>query len=483
MPLLGHTTSSRRPKRSGDEWDLGTTKAGNRSSTSTIRTYLLPRSPLHRLLLLVLLLAVFSWTAWTGVSSSSSRRNKLGIQLARPKDRVPHPAHPAADAPDALIHRRLVAVADLHGDYEHALNVLEMANLIDASPEARLEDGTPRWVGGHDVLVSTGDIVDRGTDTIKLYRMFASLRRQASGLDPPGKVVNLLGNHEVMNALKDWRYVTSADLDSFGGARERRKAISSTGWIGMEWLDHYNITASVDLLPREFLPEEYETPRANFVHGGITPEWAASGGDGRDAGIDRINTLGTSFLRKALSNPNPDGRSPPDTTPTEASLYSADGPLWYRGYALDASDSLVCSRAENASHLLLVDFLIMGHTPNFDGVVVRCPQAKIMVIDTGISRAYGGEQSAVVFDTELQRAPTPDVGRQLGLGSPAAVVGGMKKTVQAGKEVEVEEEEEEVTPMEHSKGMHRWVERRSVTALYVGRVPKTLHMGERDVWL
>ncbi len=39
-----------------------------------------------------------------------------------------------------------------------------------------------------------------------------------------------------------------------------------------------------------------------------------------------------------------------------------------------------------------------GHTPHLDGFVTRCDN-KILLIDTGISRAYGGEQSALVIDS------------------------------------------------------------------------------------
>ncbi|KAK0546137.1 hypothetical protein OC845_004751 [Tilletia horrida] len=468
--------------RGGQDVKKDRYRAGRRNTGRTadvVRSYL-PKTTSGRIGLAVVLL--FTYLIWTSLRSSRSTRRIGSIQLARPDHRVPHPDHPAADAPSALIHRRLVAVADLHGDYEHALNVLEMANLIDARPESRLADGSPLWIGGHDVLVSTGDIVDRGTDTIKLYKMFTSLRAQASAQDPPGQVVNLLGNHEIMNALQDWRYVTAPDLDTFGGAKARRHAMSADGWIGKEWLEWYNITASLDLLPAEFLPEGYEIPRASFVHGGITPQYASGGDRTRVHGaIEAINTVGKSFLRKALEDPNPSGHLPPGTTAAERQLYSADGPLWYRGYALDASDDEVCKRAEAASHALGVDYLVMGHTPNFDGFVVRCPQARILLIDTGISRAYGGEQSALVFDTELQRAPTPNIDQQIGDGQSHGIQAGSK--IHVGEQGQDGHAEEGESRMEHAKGMHRWVERRSITALYWKRAPKVIHTGERDVWL
>ena len=160
----------------------------------------------------------------------------------------------------------------------------------------------------------------------------------------------------MMNALHDWRYVTPGDLASFGGAQARRRAISEKGWIGQTWLANYSITNTVPLLPpeqvaRAKLPESYQVPHANFVHGGITPAWAARG-------TAHINAVGRSLLLKAYKNQ--DGTYlPPGTTPEERSLYSEDGPLWYRGYATD-SERLVCRHAEEAARLLGAKHLVMG---------------------------------------------------------------------------------------------------------------------------
>lgn len=46
------------------------------------------------------------------------------------------------------------------------------------------------------MTVQTGDIVDRGKDTIALYHLFDELRVQAEAAG--GAVVSLLGNHELM---------------------------------------------------------------------------------------------------------------------------------------------------------------------------------------------------------------------------------------------------------------------------------------------
>lgn len=277
-------------------------------------------------------------------------------------------------------HRRIVAVGDLHGDYAHALAVLRAAGVVAAD--------SADWVGGRDVLVSTGDTVDRGDDTIRIYELYQSLCEQS--VRAGGKVITLLGNHEMMNAMHDWRYVTPGDLASFGGAAARRHAMSADGWLGREWLAHYNATARVALLPPD---ARASRQYVSFVHGGIAPAFAT-------LGTERLNELAQSLLAKALADPAPDGYLPANATKAEAALWSADGPFWFRGYATEGADR-ACAWAASAAASLGVQALVMGHTPHRGGVVERCERDRIYVIDTGISRAYGGKLSAMVIDSYL----------------------------------------------------------------------------------
>jgi len=47
----------------------------------------------------------------------------------------------------------------------------------------------------------------------------------------------------------------------------------------------------------------------------------------------------------------------------------------------------------------------MGHTPNFQKIISRC-NGKIIIIDTGISHAYGGALSALSIKYTLAPHPT-----------------------------------------------------------------------------
>ena len=85
---------------------------------------------------------------------------------------------------------RIVAVGDVHGEIDGFDSVLEAAELVD---------GDGRWVGGEAVLVQTGDVTDRGSRVRAVMDRLRSLEAQAPAQG--GRVVALLGNHEIYNLL------------------------------------------------------------------------------------------------------------------------------------------------------------------------------------------------------------------------------------------------------------------------------------------
>lgn len=108
---------------------------------------------------------------------------------------------------------RVVAIGDIHGDFDSFVNILRHAGLIDE----RLA-----WSGGAATLVQTGDFTDRGPRVRQVMDLLMSLERQAPLAG--GRVVVLLGNHEVMNLLGEFRDVAPAAYDAFADERsdERR---------------------------------------------------------------------------------------------------------------------------------------------------------------------------------------------------------------------------------------------------------------------
>jgi hypothetical protein len=179
--------------------------------------------------------------------------------------------------------RRLVAIADLHGDLAAGFRALRLAGLVDPAGA---------WSGGDAILVQTGDLVDRGGEAKQLYELFQRLAREARAQG--GEVYNLLGNHETMNMLGDVRYVNRTDYLHFGGAKARARAFSAAGELG-RWL--------------RSLPVALHLGDTVFVHAGITKQWATKG-------IETINTLAHTALSSTAG------------TAFRPSILSAHGPVW-----------------------------------------------------------------------------------------------------------------------------------------------------------
>jgi hypothetical protein len=104
---------------------------------------------------------------------------------------------------------RVVAIGDIHGDLDAFGRSLRAAGLTDQAG---------RWIGGRSTLVQTGDYMDRGSDVRPVLEQLMALESDArSG---GGRAIPLLGNHEVMNLLGEFRdvapatYATFADADS-----------------------------------------------------------------------------------------------------------------------------------------------------------------------------------------------------------------------------------------------------------------------------
>ncbi len=285
---------------------------------------------------------------------------------------------------------RIVAIGDLHGDYENYMATLSAAGLVDKKG---------KWIGGSTHLVQTGDIPDRGPDTRKIIDHITRLGKQAERKG--GRVHNLIGNHEAMNVYGDLRYVSDGEFAAFV-TKQSETLRNRVYEITMQNLESSNPEAFA-ALPENFREEwnlrhplgwvehrqawdpawnpegEYAkwvlskkvAVRVNnilFVHGGIS-------------GFYCQNSL-DSLTEKAL------GKLQKFEPGNGGILEDEFGPLWYRGLsgekpeAVEETVDAILSRHQ-------VDHIAVGHTPT-SGVIWPRYQGKVLMIDTGISRVYGG---------------------------------------------------------------------------------------------
>lgn len=283
------------------------------------------------------------------VQEPETQRGSAAPALPRPVSlsaRLTRPAPP-----------RIVAIGDLHGDLAETRRALRLAGAID--------DGD-RWVGGPLVIVQTGDEVDRGDDDRTVLDLVEDLSRQATAAG--GALVALLGNHEIMNASLDFRYVTSTGFAAFSlfaagdaapaplaspEARGRATAFAPGGSYAALLAHH---------------PLALKAGGSVFVHGGILPKHVAYG-------LDRMNDEIDDWLTRKRADP-------------PAIVVAEDGPVWTRAYSNDegAPD---CADLATALAALGAARMVVGHTVQRGGINAACGGA-VWRIDAGLSHAYGG---------------------------------------------------------------------------------------------
>jgi len=108
---------------------------------------------------------------------------------------------------------RIIAVGDVHGDVDALASILKETGIVDE---------TRHWCGGDATLVQVGDLLDRGLKDADVLELYMALEEEAAAAG--GKVIVLLGNHEIMNLMGDLRYVTNYSPFTGVDADERRQA-------------------------------------------------------------------------------------------------------------------------------------------------------------------------------------------------------------------------------------------------------------------
>lgn len=267
--------------------------------------------------------------------------------------------------PVAAVPPRIVAIGDLHGDLLATRAALRLAGAIDS---------LDRWIGGKLVVVQTGDRFDRGDDELAVAALFRKLSGQARAA---GGAVHLLnGNHELMNAYFDFRYVTDSAMRSYlGYAREYFKDLTlspSSERLELGRAIAFRPGGSIAMELAES-PMILQLAGNLFVHGGVLPEQARRG-------IDLYNHEMSAWLRGEKAEP--------------AWLRDPAAPIWNQIYSL-APGAAACDTARSVLKLLGAQRIVVGHTIQEKGITSYCGGA-VWAIDIGMSVYYGRGRIAVL---------------------------------------------------------------------------------------
>jgi hypothetical protein len=297
---------------------------------------------------------------------------------------------------------RIVAVADIHGDYDNFVRILRGVGLVNDKLD---------WIGGATHLVQTGDVMDRGPNARKAFDLLKKLEKEAHRHG--GMVHVLLGNHEEANlvgiAFSYPGYISPEQFASFLPEKYRKSREKS---IRKKYNQEENLEIPLQQALNEYWREVMQTDlearrtylenfhdkygkwllRKNavikindiiFVHGGISLEYSTWE-------LEEINDK----LRKELTAIWHGMGLVPEI------VYDDAGPLWFRDLIRWNEDTYM-TQVNTILDNLGAEHIVVGHTVRTDALnreselVLSRFNGKVWGIDTGISDFYGGILSAL----------------------------------------------------------------------------------------
>lgn len=313
---------------------------------------------------------------------------------------------------------RIVAIGDLHGAYDHFVEILIGTKLVDDKDKLN-------WIGGKTHLVQIGDVLDRGDNPKEIFNLAIKLEKQAEAAG--GKVHMMIGNHEEMNlantAFDRKGYVTVEQFKQFfpdklrlkqenkfrrrAGSRSSEKSTSNGDFVE-EWeemidkfigapraSDRISYLRNLSEMYGDWILGHNVVIKINdivFVHGGIsewfsekTLKWI------NETFRKELDDIRTAIIRELA----------PKIPSYDRELYNlGEGPLWYRALASEESEEFYDDVVRILGNLQ-AGHIIIAHTPQIGKEKMSKYDDKVWIIDTGIAnyyRAIGGHISALIID-------------------------------------------------------------------------------------
>ncbi|MEM9525329.1 MAG: metallophosphoesterase [Bacteroidota bacterium] len=269
--------------------------------------------------------------------------------------------HPASVQPDAVFRRdpqvsfsgvqKIVAMSDIHGQYEVARALLYKHGVID-------EDA--HWTFGKGHLVIVGDVFDRGDQVNATLWMIHNLQKEAATAG--GRVHFLLGNHETMILEGDIRYLN-------------KRYLTTTALLSTPYQNLYGPNTYLGRWLRS-LPLTIRINDHVFVHGGLSKDLLKE-----VPSLKKINDLYHSELIDA------EPMVATADSPKADLLYGRNGPLWYRGYFLETDFEE--RDIDRILKRVKAERLVVGHT-SFDAIKSYF-NGKVLAVDSSIKFGSTGE--------------------------------------------------------------------------------------------
>lgn len=259
--------------------------------------------------------------------------------------------------------KKLYAFGDIHGDLNAFILVLKKAKLVD---------NNLNWCGGDSHVVQVGDILDRKirdveyTDEDSEFKIISLiLKLQLESYVAGGGFHPVIGNHEIMNILGIFDYVSPMGMAHFKTLSERREYFK----IGNNFCKYlacgWNPVIKIgDLLfchggMNLYIANKYSIEDINFIM--------------RDTLYGNEYHLNNKYFNELFLDTN--------------------SILWSRIFSVNVQNGKNIEPVlDKILKLYGVKAMVVGHTPQENGIKYKFNN-KVICIDTGMSEAFGKKKN------------------------------------------------------------------------------------------
>lgn len=232
--------------------------------------------------------------------------------------------------------KKFLAVSDIEGEIAAFVMLLKDSGVIDANYN---------WAFGQGHLFISGDMFDRGKYVTESLWLLYKIESEAEAAG--GKVHFVLGNHDIMNIIGDFRYVNQKYTANATLMKETLLSLYAENTELGRWIRTKNIIEQAE----QFV----------FLHGGISPQVKALNLD-----YLQLNNWGRTYMTAAGNC------STQDCT----TVNKTNGLYWYRGMAEKA---LTQQEVDGILQAFNAKKIVIGHTI-FDEITLLYNE-KVIAID------------------------------------------------------------------------------------------------------
>ena len=258
---------------------------------------------------------------------------------------------------------KIIAFGDIHGDLNAFKNCLRKANLIN------LQD---RWIGGITHVVQVGDILDRkpraednSDEDSEFIIISFILKLQIESFLNGGGYHPVIGNHELMNIMGIFDYVSNMGMRHFNTFNERKEYFRQGGdfckYLACGWNPVIKINNCL------------------FCHGGLSRSIS------NKYSIKEINEMMRSRLysnKFSLNDIN-----------FQNLFIGEKSILWNRDYSNNEEENpRILQDVKHVLEKYGCKYMIIGHTPYTEGVKIKY-NGHVICIDTAMSDAFGKKRA------------------------------------------------------------------------------------------